>query len=554
MKIKFLGGVQSVTGSCHLLTVGNKKILLDCGQFQGGKTMEELNYSDFGFSPSEIDCLILSHAHIDHSGRIPLLFKLGFQGHIFCTDSTFDLVQIMLRDSAYIHQKETEWKNRKLERAGKKTIEPLYNIEDAEKSFRLFEPILYEQTKQICDGVKIKFNEAGHILGSAITEIWATENGKTSKIVFSGDIGMKNRPILKSPSAIHEADYLIMETTYGNRIHPDNSQEIDDLIDVIIKTTHRGGNVVIPAFAVGRTQEIIYQLNRFYEDNSPEYRQELDKIKVYVDSPMATNATEVFKRNSQAFNDETKEYILKGDHPLDFKNLIFTRSAEESQALNFDPTPKVIISASGMCEAGRIKHHLKHNLWNPKSTIVFVGYQAEGTLGKRIQQGEKRVEIFGEEIYVNAEIVSLEGMSGHADQKGLLSWLSDFHEQPNEIFLVHGESQAKLDFAHLVKEKLGYNCIPINEVSEYELEENPDLALIQSKSEAPDKASSEEVLAMKEKLYDLHDDLERLLYNTSLAVDGHRISSEKAEAINNTLLSLEKNILSLGTEVLIDEK
>lgn len=556
MKIKFCGGVQSVTGSCHLLTIGTKKILLDCGQFQGGKTMESLNYEDFGFRPSEIDYVILSHAHIDHCGRIPLLIKLGFSGTIFCTPSTLDLVQIMLRDSAYIHEREAEWKTRKNERAGKKPSEPLYTIQDAEASFSHFEAVLYGQTKQICDEVKIKFRDAGHILGSAITEIWATENGKTSKIVFSGDLGMKDRPILRDPELIQDADYVIMETTYGNRVHPENCASVEQLIDIILRTTQRGGNVVIPAFAVGRTQELIYQLNRFYEENSPEHKAELDKIKVYVDSPMATSATEIFRRNAQAFDDETREYIMKGDHPLDFKNLIFTRSSQESQALNFNSEPKVIMSASGMCDAGRIKHHLKHNLWNARNSIVFVGYQAEGTLGKRIKDGEKSVSIFGEKIYVNAEIDSLEGMSGHADRDSLLNWLSGFEKEPKEIFLVHGETQSKLDFAAYVKEKLGYDCIPVNEVAEYELTGAADTAaLAQKAAEAVEtNITPEEAIQIREKFYALHDDFERLLYNATLAVDGDRISSRKAEEINNTLLSLEKEILSLGAEVSAEDR
>lgn len=552
MKIKFCGGVQAVTGSCHLLTIGTKKVLLDCGQFQGGKALDQLNYEDFGFRPSEIDYLILSHAHVDHCGRIPLLVKLGFQGRIFCTDATFDLVQVMLRDSAYIQEKEAEWKSRKNTRAGKKPVEPLYTIQDAEASFSFFEPILYEENKEICDELRIRFRDAGHILGSAITEIWATEEGQTRKIVFSGDLGMRNRPILRDPEYIQEADYVIMETTYGNRVHPANSQSVDELIQIILKTTGRGGNVVIPSFAVGRTQEIIYQLNRFYEDNSPDYQAALDKIKVYVDSPMATTATEVFRRNAQVFDDETKEYILRGDHPLDFKNLIFTRSTEESRALNFNAEPKVILSASGMCEAGRIKHHLKHNLWNARNSIVFVGYQAEGTLGKRIKDGEKHVQIFGENIYVNAEIDSLEGMSGHADREALLDWLSGFLSQPQKIFLVHGEPDSKADFAAYVKEKLGYDCITVDEVAEFDLSSDPapqKLFQGQLPQGGKDRISPDEAIQLREKISDLHDDFEQLLYNATLAVDGTRISHKKADAIHTTLLNLEKAIVTLGAEV-----
>ncbi len=559
MKIKFCGGVQSVTGSCHLITIGNRKLLLDCGQFQGSKIAEKLNYEHFGFSPSEIDFLVLSHAHIDHCGRIPLLVKYGFRGKILCTDATFDLVQIMLRDSGYIHEKEAEWQNRKNIRAGKPMVAPLYTVKDAEDSFKYFEPMVYGETKQLCDEIKIRFKDAGHILGSAITEIFAREDNRNTKIVFSGDLGMKDRPILRDPETIAEADIIIMETTYGNRVHPENLKSVDALIDIILKTTARGGNVVIPAFAVGRTQELLYDLNRFYEESSPDYREALSKIKVYVDSPMAVTATEIFRRNSQVFDEETKEYIMKGDHPLDFPNLVFSKTSEESLAINFNNEPKVILSASGMCEAGRIKHHLKHNIWNAKNAIVFVGYQAEGTLGKRIVDGEKHITLFGEQIYVNAPVYNLEGMSGHADRDSLLDWLSGFKKKPNQLFLVHGEAQSKLDFADLVKAKLGYDAIPVNEVSEYDIIPGSGSA---EASEAAEKhvdnsdaqASREDIIEMREKMYKLHEDFETLLYNASLAVDGKRISKEHAEEINNILLNLEKGVVNLGSDVLLEKR
>ena len=566
MKIKFCGGVQSVTGSCHLVTIGDKKLLLDCGQFQGSKSSEKLNYADFGFDPASVDFMILSHAHIDHCGRIPLLVKKGFKGKIYCTDATYDLVEIMLRDGGHIHEQEAEWQNRKNMRAGRPLVEPLYTVKDAEASFPFFEKLVYKETKQICPEIKIKFSDAGHILGSAITEIWAKENGEESKIVFSGDLGMKERPILCDPEYIDEADYLIMETTYGNRVHPANIQSINNLVEIILKTTQRGGTVVIPAFAVGRTQELLYDLNRFYETTSPEYQSRLKDIKVYVDSPMASNATDVFRKNAQAYDEETKEYILKGDHPLDFPGLVFTKTSEESQAINFKNEPKIIISASGMCEAGRIRHHLKHNIWNGRNSVVFVGYQAEGTLGKRIVSGEKFISLFGEDINVNAEIHNLEGMSGHADRDSLLDWLSGFRKEPSQIFLVHGETQSKLDFADFVKEKLGYDTIPVNEVSEFELTKKSGVAEAvkvskpakaaqdggenapAAEAEKP-KAEVEDILNIRQGMYKLHDDFEHLLYNATLAVDGTRISAEKAELINNILLNLEKEIVNLGAEV-----
>ena len=383
MKIQFCGASSGVTGSCHLITTEKHKVLLDCGQFQGGKAQEALNYEEFPFDPAEIEYMVLSHAHIDHCGRIPLLIKRGFKGSIYCTDATADLLDVMLKDSGYIHEKEAQWKNKKNERAGRPLVEPLYTYNDAVDSLKYVKPVLYDQLIELNDEMKIVFNDAGHILGSAITELWVTEGDSVSKIVFSGDLGVKDRPILRDPTIIKKADYVIMETTYGNRLHPKNPLDVKNLLDIIRDTAEKGGTTVIPSFAVGRTQELIYELNRVYESNS-EYHEAFKNLNVYVDSPMATTATEVFKKNAQVFDEETKEYIAKGDNPLDFENLKFTRTSQESVWLNTDPEPKVIISASGMCDAGRIRHHLKHNLWNRKSSIVFVGYQAEGTLGRML--------------------------------------------------------------------------------------------------------------------------------------------------------------------------
>ena len=546
MKIKFCGASTGVTGSCHLLTSGEHKILLDCGQFQGGKAQDALNYERFPFEPSEIECVVLSHAHIDHCGRLPLLTKRGFEGKIYCTDATADLLSIMLKDSAYIHEKETEWKNRKAERAGRNQVEPLYTIEDAERALSLVSPILYDQQIEINPNMKIVFNDAGHILGSAITELWVTEDDKESKIVFSGDLGMEGRPILRDPTYIKKADYVIMETTYGNRIHKELGSGVEKLIEIILNTTRRGGNVVIPSFAVGRTQELIYELNRFYDSNN-EFRKELDKIFVYVDSPMATTATEIFRRNAQVFDEETREYILKGDNPLEFKNLKFTRSSKESQDLNFNKEPKVIISASGMCEAGRIRHHLKHNLWNPKNSIVFVGYQGQGTLGRSLIEGIKMVTLFGEEIQVNAEIHNLEGFSGHADQNGLFAWLAHFQQKPKEIFLVHGEEDSKKDFAKLVNEKLSYEPVVVMGNSEFDLDMNK--SEITNMEDASYQAAEEEkIQKVRDKLSSIHLNLEQILYSANLAVEGS-ISDKKINTINNIIQELEKSTINLATAV-----
>lgn len=550
MKIKFCGASTGVTGSCHLLTSGEHKILLDCGQFQGGKAQDALNYEKFPFEPSEIECVVLSHAHIDHCGRLPLLTKRGFEGKIYCTDATADLLSVMLKDSAYIHEKETEWKNRKAERAGREQVEPLYTIEDAEKALSLVSPILYDQQIEINSDMKIVFNDAGHILGSAITELWVTEDDKESKIVFSGDLGMEGRPILRDPTYIKKADYVIMETTYGNRIHKELGTGVDKLIEIILNTTRRGGNVVIPSFAVGRTQELIYELNRFYDSNN-EYRKELDKIFVYIDSPMATSATEIFRRNAQVFDEETREYILKGDNPLEFKNLKFTRSSKESQNLNFNKEPKIIISASGMCEAGRIRHHLKHNLWNPKNSIVFVGYQGQGTLGRSLVEGIKMVTLFGEEIQVNAEIHNLEGFSGHADQNGLFAWLAHFEQKPKQIFLVHGEEESKKDFAKLVNEKLSYEPIVVMGNSEFELDMNKS-EIVNMDSAREQAAEADKIQKVRDKLSSIHLDLEQILYSANLAVE-ENISDKKITLINNIIQELEKSTINLATAVNEDD-
>ena len=550
MKIKFCGASTGVTGSCHLLTSGEHKILLDCGQFQGGKAQDALNYDKFPFEPSEIECVVLSHAHIDHCGRLPLLTKRGFEGKIYCTDATADLLSVMLKDSAYIHEKETEWKNRKAERAGREQVEPLYTIEAAEKTLSLVSPILYDQQIEINSDMKIVFNDAGHILGSAITELWVTEDDKESKIVFSGDLGMEGRPILRDPTYIKKADYVIMETTYGNRIHKELGSGVEKLIEIILNTTRRGGNVVIPSFAVGRTQELIYELNRFYDSNN-EYRKELDKIFVYIDSPMATTATEIFRRNAQVFDEETREYILKGDNPLEFKNLKFTRSSKESQDLNFNKEPKIIISASGMCEAGRIRHHLKHNLWNPKNSIVFVGYQGQGTLGRSLVEGIKMVTLFGEEIQVNAEIHNLEGFSGHADQNGLFAWLAHFEQKPKQIFLVHGEEESKKDFAKLVNEKLSYEPIVVMGNSEFELDMNKS-EIVNMDSAREQAAEADKIQKVRDKLSSIHLDLEQILYSANLAVE-ENISDKKITLINNIIQELEKSTINLATAVNEDD-
>ena len=544
MNIFFCGATTGVTGSCHLITSEDFRILLDCGQFQGGKAQEEMNHEPFPFDPASVDFMILSHAHIDHCGRIPLLVKRGFKGDIYCTDATADLLDIMLKDSAYIHEKEAEWANKRNERAGRPLVEPLYTVSDAEEALKYVKPVLYDQLVELNDKVRIVFNDAGHILGSAITELWINENDNVSKIVFSGDLGVMDRPILRNPTVIKKADYVIMETTYGNRLHPENSMDVKKLMNIIRDTARRGGNTVIPSFAVGRTQELIYELNRVI-DNDSEFRKDFENLMVYVDSPMASNATEAFKKNSQVFDDETKDYISRGDNPLDFKNLKFTRSSEDSQWLNINNEPKVIISASGMCEAGRIRHHLKHNLWNEKNSIVFVGYQAEGTLGRSLVEGAKEVTLFGETIEVKAQIHNLEGFSGHADKDGLLAWLKGFQKLPKKLFLVHGEPDAKLEFAETVKKEIGIEPVVVNANAEYELEMSSGevISMHEAMTDAVDEKTVNEV---RSNLFNVRRRLEDIIYNTDLAVTPDT-SPEKIAEINNIILELEKSAINLGS-------
>ncbi len=549
MKIQFCGATTGVTGSCHLIKTENHNVLLDCGQFQGGKAQDAMNREPFPFDPKSVECMLLSHAHIDHCGRIPLLVKRGFSGPIYCTSATADLLKVMLEDSAYIHEREAEWHTKKNMRAGLPEVEPLYTLADADKALTLVKPVEYDQLIEINDDMRFVFNDAGHILGSAITEIWVREGEKETKIVFSGDLGVMQRPILKDPTIIKKADCVIMESTYGDRTHPENAMDVKRLIDIIIKTADRGGSVVIPSFAVGRTQELLYELNRFYDEHT-EFDDKLDKVNVYVDSPMATTATEVFRRNAQVFDDEAREYIVKGDDPLDFKNLKFTRSTEESQRLNRDSKPKVIISASGMCEAGRIRHHLKHHLWDPKSSIVFVGYQAEGTLGRALINGLKDVTLFGDQIHVEAEIYDLKGFSGHADQNGLLEWLSGFEKKPAQLFLVHGEEKAKLAFAETVKEKLGFDPIVVLGNSEYELKQgDEDLALLNEEEAGAVAANDNDVQKVRNQIAEIRSELESIMYNTEMALS-REMSEEKLQRINNIVQELNKSSMDLASTVL----
>ncbi len=456
MKVSFLGATKTVTGSNFLVETEECKFIVDCGMYQGVAKEEAKNYDEFLFDVNEIDFMLLTHAHIDHSGRIPKLYVDGYKGPVYATKATCDLCSIMLPDSGHIQEMEIEWKNKKRIRKGEKPLEPLYTAQDALNCMELFNPVQYDEIIDVNEDIKVRFNDAGHMLGSSIIEIWVTENNKTEKIVFTGDLGNNDLPLLASPTMIETADYLVMESTYGNRHHMQNNNKAELFLDIVSETLDRNGTVVIPSFAVGRTQEILYEINKLKDINDdPDFRKKYEtlmKVPVYVDSPLAISATEIFKQNTDLFDDDVKEAMDRGDNPLEFPGLQFTKTAEESKLLNASSESSIIISASGMCEVGRIKHHLKHNLWNPNNTILFVGYQAPGTLGRKIVDGAKEVTIFGEEIAVNARVEYIEGYSGHADQEWLLNFVYSFITKPKHIFLVHGEPEGQLELRDKITE------------------------------------------------------------------------------------------------------
>ena len=462
MKITFLGATKTVTGSNFLVEGAGKKFLVDCGMYQGSSKDEMKNSEPFPFDVKDIDFMLLTHAHIDHSGRIPKLYVEGYRNSVITTKATRDLCSIMLPDSGHIQEQEIEWRNKKRMREGKEALPPLYTAEDAIHTMEIFKPVNYDEIVEIDPNIQVRFNDAGHMLGSAIIEVWVTENGKQTKAVFTGDLGNNDIPLLSSPTMIETADYLVMESTYGSRLHMRNDDKASLFLDIVSETLDKGGTVVIPSFAVGRTQEILYEINNLKDEHQDEEfkkkYQTLMRVPVYVDSPLAISATEIFKENANLFDEETQAIIQRGDNPLEFPGLQFTRTADESKALNEKKESAIIISASGMCEVGRIKHHLKHHLWDPNSTILFVGYQAPGTLGRRLVDGEKMVRIFGEEIAVNARIEYIEGYSGHADQEWLLNFVYSFITKPKHIFLVHGEIESQ----EALKEKILENVnIPV---------------------------------------------------------------------------------------------
>lgn len=467
MKIEFIGAAHEVTGSCHFVSFGDINLLVDCGMEQGADIYEN---QEIPINAGSIDYVFITHAHIDHSGLLPLLYKHGFSGQIYATNATTQLCNIMLLDSAHIQEFEAEWKNRKARRAGREEVVPMYTTEDAQGVLTHFIPCDYGKVIDVSENLKVCFRDAGHLLGSSFIEMWITEDGVEKKIIFSGDLGNGNRALIKDPEVPLEADYLLIESTYGNRNHEVPPDYAVEMAKVLQRTFSKGGNLVIPAFSVGRTQEMLYHLHRIkFEHLLPEF----ENFEVYVDSPLAVEATNIFNRNVQeCFKDEARELILKGENPIGFPGLKTAVSSEDSKMINFLKNPMVIISASGMCEAGRIRHHLKHNLWRPECAVLFVGYQVPGTLGYNLLNGAETVKLFGESIDVKAEIINLPGISGHADENHLTAWVQNFKKMPDRIFVVHGEDSVTDAFAEHLHEVTGVCAVAPYSGDIYDLKEN----------------------------------------------------------------------------------
>lgn len=463
MKLMFIGADHEVTGSCHYLEAAGLKVLVDCGMKQG---LDHFENAELPVSYGELDYVLLTHAHIDHAGLLPYIYARGFRGQIIATEATADLCNIMLRDSAHIQESEAEWKNRKAKRAGQPEEGPLYEMKDAMGVLTLYRPCDYGERIELTEGFTVCYTDVGHLLGSASVEVWLTENGISKKIVFSGDIGNKHKPLIRDPQYIKEADYVVMECTYGDRLHGPLPDHVSILSRIIRETLNRGGNVVLPAFAVGRTQELLYFIRTIKAERMIKGH---DGFEVYVDSPLAVEATSVFKNNlAECYDEETRALVSKGINPISFQGLKLSVSSQDSVNINFDPKPKVIISAAGMCDAGRIRHHLKHNLWRPECTVVFTGYQSVGTLGRSLLEGSREVKLFGESIHVRAKIEKMEGMSAHADMLGLIEWLKAYEKKP-QVFLVHGNDEVCDSFGQMLQSEYGFQAEAPFSGSEFDL-------------------------------------------------------------------------------------
>ncbi|MBW6464266.1 MAG: MBL fold metallo-hydrolase [Bacillota bacterium] len=464
MRIKFLGAARTVTGSFYVIETEKATFAVECGMFQGSEALEDRNNAAYTIKPESIEFLILTHAHIDHSGLIPKLCKAGFKGEIYCSSATKDLCEVMLPDSGHIQEWEANRKNYQSEKSNQPSVEPIYTVQDAANALKQFRIAELDQITRPAAGVEFRFREAGHILGSCIAEIWVEEEKSKIKLVFSGDLGRPAQPFVKDPAFIEEADYLVIESTYGDRLHPEMPDRPEELKNIINETMKKGGNLIIPSFAVERTQDLLYDLSLLQSQGRLN-----PNIDIYIDSPLAIKATEIFKRHFDLYDRETNHMIKKGHHPLKMPNLKYSSTKAESMKLNERKSNTIIISASGMCDAGRIQYHLQHNLWRPESTILFVGYQAEGTLGRQIVSGEKLIELLGRQITVKARIEDNRAYSAHADQRDLLNWLHKIEHKPKTIFIVHGEEEVQKVLSEKIQEELKIATVIPDWLDEVEL-------------------------------------------------------------------------------------
>lgn len=529
MKISFLGAAEIVTGSCYLIEYEETKILVDCGLFQGKKEFRELNYNDFMFNPETIDYVLLTHAHIDHSGLLPKLYKHGFKGKVISTSGTIELCEILLLDSAFIQESEVRRKNKKLQKSGQPLLDPIYTVKDAEKVLKLFEKIEYNNPLHLNENIKVIFRNAGHILGSSFIELYFYNEDTESKykMIFSGDLGHEDLPIVNKPDTPLTADLLVFESTYGNRIHEnlDNKSRIEKLKDVVLDTIKKKGKLIIPAFAVERTQDLLFSLNKLFTAKV------IPEIPVFIDSPLSIKATKVFSKNPQYYNEEVSNYIIEDTTPFSLPNYTFTETVQDSMSLNDMTGPLIIIASSGMCDAGRIKHHLKHNLWLDTATVLFVGYQAEGTLGRRLLDGHKDVRIHGENISVKAKICSLSGFSAHADRPSLISWLTNFIKFPSNIFLVHGEKNQILSLKEAIESSFSNNNIFVPKIGDVFKIDNRRLSFEKNISSFEKNTKETEALDL---FNNIKDDINNLIFSSKSNED-YDVIIKKLEKISKLL-------------------
>jgi len=541
MKITFLGAARTVTGSCYVLECEQARFAIDCGMHQGNRVIEARNWDENGmYRPESLDFILMTHAHIDHSGLLPRLVAKGFKGPVYTTAPTKDLLGIMLEDSARIQEVDAQWRSTKKLRAGDPPVEPLYTVEQAQAAIKQLTVKEYNQDFEPAPGIRVAFNDAGHILGSAFIELWVREGEEETKLVFSGDLGRPNQLLVRNPQTVDTADFLFLESTYGSRNHKNESQSREELAEAIAYSVERGEKVIIPAFAVERTQELLYSFYLLRQEGKlPE------DLPVYVDSPLAIKATQIFRRHWDYYDQKTKELVKNGENPLELPNLRFTLTAEESRAINTTPGPAIVIAGSGMANAGRVKHHLRHNIWKPGASIVFVGFQAEGTPGRRIVDGAKTIRILGEELSVKAKVFTIGGFSGHAGQSQILDWLSNFHNPDVQVYLVHGEHSGQKVLAELIRERFKLSVHIPDYLDECLLEKGGRFELTSRPSLAAPRIDWEYLLQeTSEKLGQVQERVEFI----------QRMGFSNQVEIRGNLLDINSRFTSILSELMFEQK